>query len=314
MQPLARRAGLMSSSRYYRVMNRTYFSLRCIVAAIAVSALSVVHAQIARPFLWELSKEGKTMTLFGSLHVGKPDFYPIPAAVIKRFEEATVLAVEADVTLPETQQACTKLAATDEKLESMLSGDDFAALSGYMKASNLPESTVNKRKLWMVNLALVGAELNQLGVDFGRGLDIVFLRDAKSAKKRVVEVEGGALQCGALAGASNAETTAALTRFLAAVRQNRMEKRLDQMLIAYRAGDGLSLNKVVIEEFGDSKDGLLAKQRVFDNRHPAMAEKIASFFKSPERYFVVIGVGHMFGDNNLLEALDKLGITVKRVE
>ena len=225
-----------------------------------------------------------------------------------------MLAVEADITLPETQQACVKLAATDDKLEDMLSGDDFAALNGYVKASNIPEATFSKRKLWMVNLALVGAELNQLGVDFAKGLDVVFLREAKAARKRVVEVEGGAQQCGALAGASTAETTAALTRFLAAVRQNRMEKRLDQMLVAYRAGDGPSLNKVVNEEFGDSKEGMMAKQRVFDNRHPPMAERIDSYFKSPERHFVVIGVGHMFGDNNLLDALAKRGVTVKRVE
>ena len=86
------------------------------------------------------------------------------------------------------------------------------------------------------------------------------------------------------------------------------------MLIAYRAGDGPSLNKVVVEEFGDSKEGMLAKQRVFDNRHPAMAERVDSYFKSPEKHFVVIGVGHMFGDNNLLDALEKRGISVKRVE
>ena len=304
----------MSSSRYYRVMNRTYFSLRCIVVAIAVSALSTAQAQIAKPFLWDLTKDGKTMSLFGSLHVGKPDFYPLPESVIKRYEEATVLAVEADVTVPETQQACMKLAATDEKLEDMLSSDDFAALNSYVKASAIPEASINKRKLWMINLALVGAELNQLGVDFARGLDVTFLREAKLSKKRIVEVEGGTQQCGALAGATTAESTAALTRFLAAVRQNRMEKRLEQMLTSYRAGDGLSLNKVVNEEFGDSKEGMLAKQRVFDNRHPPMAERIDSFFKSPERHFVVIGVGHMFGENNLLEALRKRGITVKRVE
>lgn len=281
---------------------------------VGVALCTQASAQIVKPFLWELSRGDKIVTLFGSLHVGKPDFYPIPESVIKRFEDSTVLAVEADITLPETQQACVKLAATDDKLEDMLSGDDFAALNGYVKASNIPEATFSKRKLWMVNLALVGAELNQLGVDFAKGLDVVFLREAKAARKRVVEVEGGAQQCGALAGASTAETTAALTRFLAAVRQNRMEKRLDQMLVAYRAGDGPSLNKVVNEEFGDSREGMMAKQRVFDNRHPPMAERIDSYFKSPERHFVVIGVGHMFGDNNLLDALAKRGVTVKRVE
>ena len=281
---------------------------------VGVALCTQASAQIVKPFLWELSRGDKIVTLFGSLHVGKPDFYPIPESVIKRFEDSTVLAVEADITLPETQQACVKLAATDDKLEDMLSGDDFAALNGYVKASNIPEATFSKRKLWMVNLALVGAELNQLGVDFAKGLDVVFLREAKAARKRVVEVEGGAQQCGALAGASTAETTAALTRFLAAVRQNRMEKRLDQMLVAYRAGDGPSLNKVVNEEFGDSKEGMMAKQRVFDNRHPPMAERIDSYFKSPERHFVVISVGHMFGDNNLLDALAKRGVSVKRVE
>lgn len=294
-------------------MKISRFSLSLVLAA-GVALCTQAGAQITKPFLWELTKGDKTITLFGSLHVGKPDFYPVPESVITRFEGSKVLAVEADITLPETQQACVKLAATDEKLENMLSADDFAALNGYVRASNIPEVAINKRKLWMVNLALVGAELNQLGVDFSRGLDVVFLREAKAAKKRVVEVEGGAQQCGALADATPAETTAALSRFLAAVRQNRMEKRLDQMLIAYRAGDGPSLNKVVVEEFGDSKEGMLAKQRVFDNRHPAMAERVDSYFKSPEKHFVVIGVGHMFGDNNLLDALEKRGISVKRVE
>lgn len=307
----------MRSSRYYRDMNSSKFLRHFLISVgtfAAVLAASPVSAQITKPFLWELTKEGKTVTLFGSLHVGKPDFYPVPESVIKRFEDSTVLAVEADVTQSETQQACLKLATTDEKLETMLSADDFAALSSYIKAANIPEAMVAKKKLWMVNLALIGAELNQLGVDFARGLDIVFLREGRAAKKRVVEVEGGAQQCAALAGATPQETTAALSRFLAAVRQNRMEKRLDQMLIAYRAGDGLSLNKVVVEEFGDSKEGMQAKQRIFDNRHPPMAERIESYFKSPEKHFVVIGVGHMFGDNNLLEALAKRGVTVKRVE
>ncbi len=294
-------------------MKISRFSLSLVLAA-GVALCTQAGAQITKPFLWELTKGDKAVTLFGSLHVGKPDFYPVPESVITRFESSTVLAVEADITLPETQQACVKLAATEEKLENMLSADDFAALNGYVRASNIPDVAITKRKLWMVNLALVGAELNQLGVDFSRGLDVVFLREAKAAKKRVVEVEGGAQQCGALADATPAETTAALSRFLAAVRQNRMEKRLDQMLIAYRAGDGASLNKVVVEEFGDSKEGMLAKQRVFDNRHPPMAERIDSYFKSPEKHFVVIGVGHMFGENNLLAALEKRGITVKRIE
>lgn len=273
-----------------------------------------VHAQLSKPFLWELTKGDKTVTLFGSLHVGKPDFYPVPEAVQKRFDDAKVLAVEADVTVPATQQACTKLAATTEKLETILSADDYAALLGYVRAAGVPDTAIEGRKLWLVNLVLVGIELSQLGVDFSAGLDVAFLRDAKRSKKQVVEVEGGQKQCAALAGASNAETAAAMTRFLASVRQNRMERRLAEMIDAYRSGNGPSLIRVVNEEFGDSTEGVNARRRVFDDRHPAMADAIETYFKQPDRHFVVIGVGHMFGENNLLEALAKRGIVAKRIE
>jgi uncharacterized protein len=278
---------------------------------------TLAQAQLSKPFLWELSKgegkDAKVVTLFGSLHVGKPDFYPVPDAVQKRFDEAKVLAVEADVTMAETQQVCTKLAETKEKLESVLSSEDFAALGGYLRAASIPEAAIEGKKLWLVNLVVLGAELAQLGVDFARGLDVVFLREAKHARMKVVEVEGGATQCGVLANASAAETKAAMTRFLESVRQNKMEKRLNEMLTAYRAGDGAALSRLVAEDFGATTEGASARRRIFDDRHPPMAEKIDGYFKQPENHFVVVGVGHMFGDNNLLEALAKRGIKAKRI-
>jgi uncharacterized protein YbaP (TraB family) len=312
----------MKSSSYYRDMKTRLPSLIFVAVAAVALGTSTVQAQLSKPFLWELSKDpgkdgtkdGKVVTLFGSLHVGKPDFYPVPDAVQKRFDQAKVLAVEVDITVPETQQTCSKLAATKETLESVLAPEDFAALSGYIRAAGIPETAIEGRKLWLVNLVVLGVELGQLGIDFSRGLDVVFLREAKYAKMKIVEVEGGATQCGVLAAASTAETKAAMTRFLAAVRQNRMEKRLIEMLAAYRAGDGIALNRLVADDFGDTTEGVSARRRIFDDRHSAMADKIEGYFKLPENHFVVIGVGHMFGDNNLLEALAKRGIRAKRIE
>ena len=307
---------------YVRPAVRLFSSTVAVIAMVT----STAYAQLSKPFLWELTKEpakdapkevakdSKSVVLFGSLHVAKPDFYPVPESVQKRFDDAKVLAVEADVTVLETQQACTRLAVTRDKLESVLSAEDFAALSGYIRAAGIPDALIENRKLWLVNLVVVGVELGQLGVDFARGLDVVFLREAKFAKKRIVEVEGGALQCAALAAAGPAETAAAMTRFLAAVRQNRMEKRLIEMLAAYRAGDGMAINRLVNEDYGDSADGLASKRRIFDDRHPAMADKIDGYFKSLDSHFVVIGVGHMYGDNNLLDALAKRGIRAKRID
>ncbi len=303
----------MTSSSYYRHMNTRLASL-ILATTLAATATLPANAELTKPFLWELTKDGKTVSLFGSLHVGKNDFFPLPESVLKRFDDAKVLAVEADITVPETQQACTKLAATSEKLENVLPADDYAALVGYAKASGLPETALQNRKLWLVNLVVVGVELGQLGVDFSRGLDVVFLRDAKGAKKRIAEVEGGFRQCSALAAATNVESAASMSRFLATVRENKMEKRLDEMVSAYRAGDAANMTRVINEEFGTTPEGLAARKRVFDDRHAAMADAIEPYFKQSDKHFVVIGVGHMVGENNLLDALAKKGVAAKRIE
>jgi len=314
----------MFSSGYYRDMKRhhplpamtrvlaTWLSALCVLGT-AIHALPA-RAELSNPFLWELSKGGKTLSLFGSLHVGKNDFYPVPEFVLKRFEDAKVLAVETDMTLPASQQVCGKLAATTERVDSVLSQEDFAALTGYLRASNLPPNAIEGRKLWFVNLIVVGAELQQLGIDFSRGLDVVFVREAKQAKKRVVEVVGAGKQCESLAAASNAEAAATMTRFLETVRSNKMEKRLFEMIDAYRSGDAATLSRVIAEEFGPTPEGQAARRRVFEDRHDAMAEVIETYLRHADSHFVVISIGHLIGKSNLLDALAKRGISVKRVE
>jgi hypothetical protein len=288
----------------------------------ALSALSVVslalgftsaQAQVKKPLLWELSKNGNTATLFGSLHVGKPDFYPISAAVRTRFDAAKVIAVEADVTKDNTRIACNRLAATNQKLAQLLPEEELVQLTRYAQASGLDMKILDGRKLWMVNLILTVTELKQLGVDFEDGIDLVVTREAHYLKKRVVEIEGPK-QCESLANVDQAEAVAGMNRFLTAVRENKMERRIDAMIAAYRIGDGDAIAKISMEEFGDSPAGLRSRKRIFDDRHPPMAETIDSYLSSKDPHFIVIGAGHMFGPSNLLQALEKRGIKVTRID
>ncbi|MFN3630905.1 MAG: TraB/GumN family protein [Casimicrobiaceae bacterium] len=290
-------------------------ALRALVSAFVAGLPIAAWAQLADPFLWELTKPGSntTVTLFGSLHVGRSDFYPLPEAVQKRFDAAKVLAVEADILLPSTQQICDRLARTDVPLDRQLPAEEFAALQAYLRASNLPPRVVEGKKLWLVNLVLTAVELAQLGMDFNRGVDITLLNAARNTGKRIVEVEGAARQCGSLAQASDAEAIAAFNRFMATIRENRMEKRLTALLDLYRAGDGPRLLEVIDDEFGTTPLGRRARARLFEERHPHMADAIAEYFTKPEPHFVVIGVGHLLGSSSLLDALAKKGITAKRV-
>jgi|GEM_PF-1715202 len=307
--------GDLIGNRRARWANPLFAIAACITVAVFAVLPAQTSAQLRQPFVWELSKAGsnRTVTLLGSLHVGKADFYPLPEAVQKRFEAARVLAVEADILLPTTQQICDRLARTDIPLERQLPPEEFAALNAYVRASAIPARAIEGKKLWMVNLVLTAVELAQLGIDFNRGVDIVLLNAARDSGKRIVEVEGAAKQCGSLAQASDAESVAAFNRFITTVRENRMEKRLNALIDHYRAGDGARLLEVIDDEFGASPLGRRARSRLFDERHPHMADAIADYFDKPEPHFVVIGVGHMLGNSNLLDALAKKGITARRI-
>jgi uncharacterized protein len=289
------------------------FAVRAVSALALALVASQASAQVKKPLLWELSKNGNTATLFGSLHVGKPDFYPISAAVRSRFDAAKTIAVEADVTKDNTRIACNRLATTNQKLSQLLPEGEMQQLTRYAQASGLDLKVLDGRKLWMVNLILTVTELKQLGVDFEDGIDLVVTREAHYLKKRVVEIEGPK-QCESLAGVDQAEAVAGMNRFLTAVRENKMERRIDDMIAAYRIGDGDAIAKISMDEFGDSPIGQRSRKRIFDDRHPSMAETIDGYLGSKDSHFIVIGAGHMFGTSNLLQALEKRGVKVRRIE
>ncbi|MET0518887.1 MAG: TraB/GumN family protein, partial [Burkholderiaceae bacterium] len=60
-----------------------------------------------RGFLWKLTRDGRTSYLFGSLHVGKPEWL-LPGPALREAWQATeLLALELDLTSPQTLQELT---------------------------------------------------------------------------------------------------------------------------------------------------------------------------------------------------------------
>ena len=51
-----------------------------------------------RGFLFELRKGAQVSLLFGTIHVGRSDFYPLPASRMARLSAVDALVLEADIT------------------------------------------------------------------------------------------------------------------------------------------------------------------------------------------------------------------------
>ncbi len=68
---------------------------------VAVLLVGTAAATAAEPlFLWTVQSETATVTMVGSIHVGKPDFFPLPDVFENSFASAGALAVEVDIGNP----------------------------------------------------------------------------------------------------------------------------------------------------------------------------------------------------------------------
>src|SRR5207237_7429793 len=93
---------------------RAAFALAALALSFSAAAATQATAPQGTPepkhFLWEVSSMTNKVWLFGTIHAGKKEWFPLPAEIEEAFAASPVLAVEADVT---------NLAAIAKTAESM---------------------------------------------------------------------------------------------------------------------------------------------------------------------------------------------------
>lgn len=73
-------------------------ALRAVIMCVACAAVAAQAQDPVKILLWQVKSKDNTVYLYGTIHVGKPSFYPLPDAVENAFRQSARLAVEADIT------------------------------------------------------------------------------------------------------------------------------------------------------------------------------------------------------------------------
>ena len=136
------------------------------------------EAPAITPLLYEVTNEqGHKIWLFGSIHIGRPEFYPLPPYVTQAFAQADGLAVEFDLVAFEKD-----LAAQVEALQAMiytdgttirdhLSPELYAAAVAILEEAGVYNAMLDYYipAMWATTIESLSYELNEsqaaLGVD-----------------------------------------------------------------------------------------------------------------------------------------------------
>ncbi len=151
---------------------------------------------------------------------------------------------------------------------------------------------------------------HQAAFDPTNGLDSYFQQQAIAGKKEVFGLESYAFQVEMMYKSKSMDEE--IDKFKCVLDNIESEKKqLDFLTEAYKAQDAKAIDKALRME--DECSGASDMDKLIDERNKNWVALMPKIMKEKPTLFVV-GAGHLFGENGVLELLKQAGYTIKAIE
>jgi uncharacterized protein YbaP (TraB family) len=285
------------------------------VCAQGSSATRDVSATIAeaprRGPLVSFAKGGRDHFLFGTLHVGRPDFVPMDWGVHAALLKSDVLIIELDTSTPDVRREAIKIFSANAFAQwAELSEGHREKLRALAIALGHAPSMVQRRQPWLV---LVGTELSlyqYIGLSSAFGSER-YLRDfAQATGKPVLELE------------RLAENVAAWNDMPISILENWIDMakadydakssipRLLELVKHWESGNLEGAWELFKPKAGESAFETYVRETALIRRNQAMGNKIINL-SNAHTLFVAVGMLHLAGPDGLITRLQREGYEIK---
>ncbi|MEL6770841.1 MAG: TraB/GumN family protein [Bacteroidota bacterium] len=282
-------------------------TLVCALPAAAQSATTrdaaVSDSTSAPLMLWSLSDADNTVYLLGSIHFARPDLFPLAAPIEAAYDSADVVVFEID--LADMQAQAMALAQRGmfpdtTTLADVLPDSLYDRAVSVTAPFGLPEAAVSKMEPWMLSLTLSSLELMTSG--YANGIDQHYYERAVADEKTVRALETVAFQIDLFDTMPMTTQTSFLRYTLDEA--GSMATMLDGMTTAWAEGDTAALDAFMNDGFVDFPE---VKQRLLGDRNAAWVPQIEALLDGADDAFVVVGAGHLVGDESVVALLEAKG-------
>jgi uncharacterized protein len=281
---------------------------------LSILVLAVAPAAAGPLFMWEIQSETATVTLVGSIHVGKPDFFPLETPFEEAFAGADALAVEVDMGDPAAVQKAGMLIMSqgmlpgETTLKDRLSPELMARLKAFAAERDVPLAMYQKFKPGIVAMILVVEEYRRQGFDPELGIDKHFLDQARESSKPIRELETVEAQLDLFLEIDDSLDDVLFGEFLDQMKDLAAEAA--KMVAFWKNGDAEGLDRYLVEQMGDDPSMIEFYRKLLDDRNVKMAETIDTWLHEDQDIYVVVGAGHFAGERGILELLADKGWTI----
>jgi uncharacterized protein YbaP (TraB family) len=269
-----------------------------------------------RGVLYEIRSGSNTVYLYGTIHLGKIDFYPMNAAIPRAVAASSRVYLETDLGDP---AAATNMARAeqypdgvtlDKKIPPTLMRKVETSFGRY----GMTRQEINSKKPWALANDLLMRKAAEMGYDPMFAPDIYLASIAQLLGKQTSGLESIDEQIQVFEGISEDGQRAYLEDAVSSLENGRLGTVLQASVNAWASGDAATM-AVALQKEQDQEPIALKeiRRRLLDDRNVRMADRIDSIARSGPSAFVAVGAAHLVGRGSVVELLRKKGLSVREL-
>ena len=263
--------------------------------------------------VWRVTDGMSVIYLGGTVHLLRPEDFPLPEEFELAYEASSELVFETDISsindLNIQAQMLQKLTYDiDRSLRDVVDTEAYTALDAYMAEVGMPLIMLERFKPGMIVSTLQMLEFQRMGFA-PQGVDVVFNIRALADGKAIGALETIDEQIAFLALMGEGSESEFIIMSLEDLK--RTSDSIDKMIDAWRTGDSEVLRTLLIDGMLERAPGLY--DSLLRQRNLRWIPQIEFMFDDPETEFVLVGAAHLVGEDGILEYLRAKGYEISKL-
>jgi uncharacterized protein YbaP (TraB family) len=266
-----------------------------------------------KSFIWKISSDESFVYLLGSVHVAAPDLYPLDSTIENAFEMSDRLVVEIninEVSILKSMLLLQKygLYPEGEGLKENLPEELYRQLESQLRKTDFPISTINNYRPWVI-VALMGAtEIGDYSAEYG--IDLHFLDKAAEREMEILELETAEYQFEIF---SELPDELMILILEMSFEEPDSVEDVEMLFKFWEEGDTAGMADLMFKDLAEEPALAPFYDAFYTQRNYNMAAKIGEYLGDEYIYFIIVGAGHLVGEEGLINLLEEAGYSVEQL-
>jgi len=295
-----------------RLIIVTFAWLLCLYLPVAKAADTGQHGA-----LFKIQNAQHTLYLFGTIHVGADNFYPLDARVMQALEQAPAIALEIDPQkIPAMQAAVLQYGFYPDgksyrtELAPPLRQQVETALTKY----HIAPDAVTRFRPWMIASLLTIQEFDSKGYRSELAVDSYLADVVRKRNKPVIELESAAAQLALFGALSEKQQNQLLEDTIKELNDPDDAAKVVALAECWRTGNLTGL-QALLDDMASDKSfvGRFTKEVLLDQRNPLLTDRLSALLQQQDGIFAAMGILHLVGSTGVPALLKQRGYKVERI-